>query len=114
VFDSFDYLMSWGVYMGSVFLLLSFWWYWTRIIRWGVVRDLLRVLVFAVLLVPVPESPGSTYMAPAFMVSAFDGLSLGMDAAERGAVPIFWSAAIAALLVIVYHGARLAAEKKHK
>ena len=74
-----NYLVAWGFYLlASLGAMLVFW----RMIRFISVQQLkniLQLLFATFLLVPWFIHPGSNYMAPAFVISAFDNNLKGQE-----------------------------------
>ena len=69
-----EYLMTWGAYYGAVLGLLLVWWGLTRPIPWLWLKQPLRLLVGAVLLVPAPVAADRLELAPAIFVYLFDAI----------------------------------------
>ncbi|HEX4938805.1 MAG TPA: hypothetical protein VFX11_09030 [Candidatus Kapabacteria bacterium] len=64
--------VAWVAYCAGAVGCLLVWWRMTRILPWSPLRQLLRILVAALLLVPAPVAPGREELAPAFVVLLFD------------------------------------------
>ncbi len=65
-----------------------------------------------VFLLPWSAENESRDLAPAFMVTAFEGLHNGFEAAERGGFPLLFGLSGAYCLVFIYHLVLLRESKK--
>ena len=70
--ESFEYVLAWVVYFAAAVGVMAVWWRITRYLPWLQLRQLLRVLVAAALLVPAPVSSLHPDWAPAIFVLLFD------------------------------------------
>lgn len=97
----------WGLiayYVGSALVLL-FLWRFRELLPGRHFRNVLLLLIAATLLVPIKAYPDLVYLAPAWFVSLYEGLTGASEQGYlRGALPIF-VCFIAALLV--YTGGQL-------
>ncbi len=100
MFEQADYLMGWGVYLAGVFTLLAVVWFWTS--RWRVVdlRNVVRLLLAAILLTPIATAPGSSYLSPAIVVGLMEFLSEGNPARALAPVMVFAGVALAVSLLL--------------
>ena len=81
----------WGLvayYLGAVLVLFCCW-YFRRWIGWRPVRHLLLVLISVVLLLPFNAYPDMDYLAPAWFISLFEGITKSTDEGYlRAGVPL--------------------------
>lgn len=92
-----DYLWAWLAYaVSAVFLYLAFWRF-SRLIGLRDLRLILRALVLAILVTPVPLEPGSAYWAPAFIAALIDFVTQGVTAG----LSRLWYLLIAMLTAVV-------------
>lgn len=89
-----QYLWGWVIYLaGALGCLLSLW---LLIRKWPLRAKRPVMLTTAILLLlPGTVLPGQTFLAPALLVSAYDGLSLGMEAFWRNGLFVLIAAGIA-------------------
>lgn len=101
----------WGLvayYVGSGLVLL-FLWRFRELLPGRHFRNVLLLLITATLLVPISASPDLDYLAPAWFVSLYEGLTSASEQGYlRGALPIL-VCFFAALLV--YTGGQLIASQ---
>lgn len=99
----------WGLvayYVGSALVLL-FLWRFRELLPGRHFRNVLLLLIAATLLVPIKAYPDLTYLAPAWFVSLYDGVTNASEQGYlRGALPII-VCFIASLLI--YTGGQLIA-----
>lgn len=122
-----DYLLGWCAYLGGATLGFMVWWRMTAGIRFDGLREVLRLLVFAVLFTPWyadPDqdvrSPGSrlnaevmigeagqiasteerVYLAPAMIIALLEAVFDGPAHAVRGLRPILF-ASLAGLVLLI-------------
>ena len=70
--ESSEYVLAWLAYLLSAVGVLAVWWRVTRFIPWMPLKQLLRVLVAAPMLIPAPVAEGALEWAPALFVLLFD------------------------------------------
>ena len=70
--ESSETLMAWGAYLLAAVGIMAVWWRLTRFIPWMLPKQLLRVMLAALLLVPAPVSGVNSDWAPAIFVLLFD------------------------------------------
>lgn len=70
--ESSETLMAWGAYLLAAVGIMAVWWRLTRFIPWMLPKQLLRVILAALLLVPAPVSGVHSDWAPAIFVLLFD------------------------------------------
>jgi hypothetical protein len=67
-----EYVITWAAYYAGALGVLLVWWRMTRPIPWRPLRQLLRVVLAGLLLVPAPVAPDMQELAPAILVLLFD------------------------------------------
>ncbi len=78
-----------GYYVGCLLVLLYLWRF-RKLIPGRYFRGLFLLLIAAILLVPITAYPDGHYLAPAWFVSLFEGLTEATENGYlRGAKPIF-------------------------
>ena len=101
--DYIEYITTWAVYLLAAVGLLVVWWRMTRIIPWQPLKQLLRVLVAAIVLMPGPVVYGSADWAPALFVLLLD-VTVVKDADTMRAVPFLLYGLILGLLALFADG----------
>lgn len=99
----------WGMvgYYFGVLLLLAGAWRFSRLIPWKHPRQLLLLLVAVVFLVPIRAYPDMHFLAPAFFVALFEGVtSTEPGGYLRGFIPLLVSFLFALLLYAGWYGYR--------
>lgn len=74
-----NYLMAWGFYILASFGAMLVFWRLVRFIPVQQLRNILQLLFATFLLVPWFIQPGSEYMAPAYVISAFEIIIKGQE-----------------------------------
>lgn len=69
-----DYLYGWLVYLLAAAVLIVCGWMVTAKIPWGGLRGLIRLLAVVALLVPWYADADMAYLAPAWIIAAFEGI----------------------------------------
>jgi hypothetical protein len=69
-----EYLYGWLAYLAGVLILVLCGWIITAKIPWGWLRGLIRSLAIVTLLVPWYADAEMTYLAPAWIIAAFEGI----------------------------------------
>jgi len=95
-----EYAATWGAYLLAVLGVLLFWWRVTLFIPWVTIRNALRLIVVAPLLVPAPVTDGGLDWAPALFVLLFD-ITLQEEGNPLRAVPFLSYGAVVALLLFL-------------
>mgnify|MGYP003444274186 FL=1 len=98
-----DYTLAWAAYYAGALGALLVWWRMTRPLPWTPVRQLLRILVAALILVPAPVARGMEEMAPALFVLLFD-LALIKEGDPTFAVVYLLYGLMVGLVVLVIDG----------
>ncbi|MEZ5529008.1 MAG: hypothetical protein R3E57_03560 [Porticoccaceae bacterium] len=98
-----NYLWGMVAYYLGCFLVLLFLWRFRELLPGKHFRNQLLLLIAAVILVPIKAYPDTGYLAPAWFVSLFEGLT-GSDELGflRGAQPIVLCYLAASLLYITW------------
>ena len=108
-----EYLYGWLFYLLGVFVVMACGWVLTARLRNAPVRNLLRVLAAATLLTPWYAAPDLHYLAPAWIIAAFEGLFEGEFL--RAGAPLLWAAGASTLVYLsVYVLWRWRAKKRLK
>lgn len=102
------YGFAWACYLAASLGLLIVFWLMTRSL-WSNVANVLRIILAAILLTPWTASmdESNSYLAPALMVSLFEGLNDGLDYALRGAYPIVAVTLLALVVFMIYVVAKM-------
>ncbi len=95
-----EYLYGWLFYLLGVCLIMGCWWYLTAGIRHGLVRTLLRALGVTFFLVPWYASSDMDYLAPAWLIAAFEGVVGGDSSFWRAGAPLLSALTVVAILSI--------------
>lgn len=92
-----QYLLGWVVYLaGAIGCLLSLWFI---VRKWYPRLKRLVMMIFAVLFfLPGIIYPEQDFLGPAFLISLYDGLSLGVDAMWRSGQSVAITAGVAAIV----------------
>ncbi|RLT99305.1 hypothetical protein [Ketobacter sp.] len=98
-----EYLTTWIVYLLAGVGLMAVWWRLTRVIPWYALRQLLRVAVAAVILMPAPVVYGGADWAPALFVLLLDA-TLVKEADTLRALPFLLYGLILGLLALCADG----------
>lgn len=97
-----EYLYGWLIYLLGVAVIVACGWWLTAAIRFKELRQLLRLTAIVTFLVPWYADPDLEYLAPAWLIAAFEGLFESGDAFWRAGTPLLTALAVAigvALLV---------------
>lgn len=101
-----DYNMVWMIYLGAAAVaFLTGWWLTRRWYTW--LSYPLRAIAFAVLFTPWGIMRGGDYMAPAWAVTAFDGLVIADGEPLRAGAPLIAAIILALIVATLLWGARL-------
>lgn len=95
-----EYLYGWLLYLLGVALMMGCGWYLTSGIRYTLAKTLLRVLAAVFFLVPWYASSDEDYLAPAWLIAAFEGIVGGESTFWRAGAPLLSALAVAVLAVI--------------
>ena len=96
--EGFSYVAAWAVYLFSVLIMMVVFWRMTRNLKLRRTRRSVRTLVAVLLLTPINISVNAdTWLAPAYLVGAYDWVLGDFDRAMQAGVYI----ASAYMLMIV-------------
>ncbi|MFK0571605.1 hypothetical protein [Endozoicomonas sp.] len=95
-----QYLLAWVVYLtGATGCLLSLWF---MVRKWYPRLKRLLMMTFAILFfLPGIIYPEQDYLGPAFLISLYDGLSLGVDTMWRSGQAVAITAGVAAIVAFL-------------
>jgi len=96
-----EYLVTWAVYYGAALGVLLVWWRMTKPIPWVPLKQLLRVLLAAAVLVPAPVDSQSIELAPALFVLLFDLLLIQEGGALRASVYLLYGVVLGLVALII-------------
>src|SRR5690606_21226229 len=96
-----EYLVTWAVYYGAALGVLLVWWRMTKPIPWVPLKQLLRVLLAAAVLVPAPVDSQSVELAPALFVLLFDLLLIQEGDALRASVYLLYGVVLGLVALII-------------
>lgn len=96
-----EYLVTWAVYYGAALGVLLVWWRMTKPIPWVPLKQLLRVLLAAAVLVPAPVDSQSAELAPALFVLLFDLLLIQEGDALRASVYLLYGVVLGLVALII-------------
>lgn len=102
MFSPEEYLNAWLIYLGGVVLMMACWWYLTHFLRWREFRQLSRIVVGTILLVPWYTDATGHYLAPAVIVAVVDALTLGVEAFWRAGTPLLIALIIGVVLSLAW------------
>lgn len=91
-----DYYISWGIYWVAVAVAQFLLWRGLTIIKSQPIKILIQLLLFALLITPVPLESGQSYWVPAFMAAIMEGLNIGFEAA----LPRLWPILVMMLVLV--------------
>lgn len=93
-----SYLIAWLWYLGATLVLAAVWWRWTRKLPplW---RNLARALPMAWALMPLSVTLGHERLAPAWLVTVFEGVLREEGDVVRGSVALLIATLLAVLAV---------------
>ncbi len=107
-----EYLMTWGAYIVAVLGLLLVWWALTRPLPWLWMKQPLRILVAALLLVPAPVAADRVELAPALIVYLFDTLLVKDADAARDLHYLLYGLGLGVVALIIDGVIRLLLRRK--
>lgn len=96
-----EYLVTWSVYILAVLGVMLVWWAMTRPLPWLWLKQPLRLLLTAVLLVPAPVAVDRPELAPAFFVYLFDLFVLEDGDPGRAAVYLVYGLGLGVVVVLI-------------
>lgn len=95
-----QYFYGWVIYLVASLGLLFVWWYMTHRIPFKLLRNSLRLVAAAALLIPYPVEFGSSYLAPALVMSLLELLFVADGDFFRAGQPLITG--IVAWLVLYF------------
>ena len=101
--DYVEYIMTWAVYLVAAVGLMAVWWRLTRFIPWQTPKQVLRVVLAALILMPAPVIYGSADWAPALFVLLLE-VTVAKEADTMRAVPFLLYGLILGLLALFADG----------
>lgn len=109
-----EYLYGWLIYLGSAAVLIVCGWLLTAKIPWAGLRNMIRLLAVVALLVPWYADADMTYLAPAWIIAAFEGIFDGKFWRAGGpllsALAVAFAIGLVGLVVFHFKGKKAAAE----
>lgn len=96
-----EYLITWGIYTVAVLGAMLVWWAMTRPIPWRWLKQPLRLLVTALLLVPAPVAADRVELAPAFIVYLFDAFLVEGGNGKHALLYLVFGAGIGLIIILV-------------
>lgn len=100
MYSTTQYVWAWLWYLLSVAVICSAWWYATRCISSADLRQVLRIIAPTMLLVPWFTGQGSSYLAPAWLMAAFELIFQGPQAFWRAGAPLLITLLVVLVLAI--------------
>lgn len=97
-----EYLMAWGVYLLAASGLFFAFWQMTRSLPWLFLKRVIRVSVMVVLFMPWFSYSEQDYLAPAYLITAFEALAQGSELWVRAGVPLLSALSFAFVLTIIF------------
>jgi hypothetical protein len=97
-----EYLIAWGVYFLAASGLFFAFWQMTRTLPWLFLKRVIRVSVMVVLFMPWFSYSEQDYLAPAYLIAAFEVLAQGSDKWSRAGVPMLSALSLAFVLTIIF------------
>lgn len=97
-----EYLTAWGVYILAASGLFSAFWQMTRTLPWLFLKRVMRVSVMVVLFMPWFSYSEQDYLAPAYLITAFEALALGSELWVRAGVPLLFALSSAFVLTTIF------------
>lgn len=96
-----EYLIGWLVYMALIVGVLAVFWWLTRSIPWLYFKQVLRLIVSAILLVPVQIPETDALWAPAWVVGVLELIFAGPEGFMPIGLMLLVAVAIALCVYIV-------------
>lgn len=94
-----EYLYGWLFYLLGVGVVMLCGWWLTAKLRWMALRNLLRISVGVALLVPWYAAESTDYLAPAWIIAAFEGIFDGSF--WRAGSPLLLAIGVAAVVYFI-------------
>lgn len=83
-----EYMKAWLMYLAGAVLMIACWWYLTHFMRWRELKQLSRIAVVVLLVVPWFTDANGSYLAPAIIIALVDSLTHGGEAFWRAGTPL--------------------------
>ena len=83
-----EYFLAWAYYAAGASVFFAVFWFWTRNFLWSEVRQLMRVMLAVILIVPWYTDTTQSYLSPAWLVSVAEALLNGPEAFWRAGRPL--------------------------
>ena len=96
-----EYLVTWGSYILAVLGVMLVWWAMTRPIPWRWLKQPLRLLLTAILLVPAPVAADRAELAPAIFVFLFDAFLVEDGKAHHAALYLVYGLGLGVIVVLI-------------
>jgi len=93
-----DYFVAWTLYIIAAIAAVAMCWHFSRGWKSRELRHIARICMVAVLLTPTKADPSQSFLVPAIMVAAFEGIGTGLDEAMRGLTPILLVTLVAVVI----------------
>ncbi len=103
MFTAEEYQNAWLMYLGGVVLMFACWYYLTRFIVWPEVRQLLRIFVAVLFLVPWFTEASSGYLAPAIIIAIVETLTMDGAAFWRAGTPLLVALTLSVALSLLWN-----------
>ncbi len=97
-----EYLMAWGVYLLAANGLFFAFWQVTHALPWLFLKRVMRVSMMVVLFMPWFSYSEQDYLAPAYLIAAFEALAQGSEFWVRAGVPLLSVLSFAFVLTIIF------------
>lgn len=95
------HFLAWVYYLIGAVGLMAVWWFLTRKISHMLTRNMVRLVVAVILIMPYPVLPDQSFLAPAVIMSALEGLFVDGGDFARAGVPLVIAILVALLLYIL-------------
>ncbi len=101
MFTAEEYLTGWLIYLSGAICALVVWWFMTKKIPYKTPRNILRLCVTVVLIMPYPVAYQDPHLAPAFFTSMLEGVFIKDQGFARAGVPVLLAMAISIALYLL-------------
>ena len=96
-----EYLMVWGVYTLAVLGIMLVWWGMTRPIPWRWIKQPLRLMPMALMLVPAPVAADRIELAPALFIFLFDTFLVKGASADRAVLYLVYGLGLGVIVILI-------------
>jgi hypothetical protein len=97
-----DYLYGWLFYLLGVLIVLGCGWWMTSSMRSKEARQLLRLSAVVIFTVPWYASPDLDYLAPAWLIAAYEGIFERPEAFWRAGAPLLTALTIVIAIALIF------------